>query len=70
MKDEKVIAFVKLVVSTIQKNHRSQRECTKALTQILEEADKLHEELAGSRIVIKGNRDVLDALVSQPLAKI
>ena len=67
--NEEIIAFIKLVVIAIQTNHASKSDATKALTDVLEKADKLHEELTGERIVKRG-KNVLDTLVSQPLKKI
>lgn len=70
MKDEEVLAFVKLVVSAIQTNHKSPREAKKELTKVLEAADKIHEDLSGTRIVARGTRNLLDALVSHPMTRI
>jgi len=70
MSDEKVIEFVKLVVSAIQTNYSSQVDSRKALTEVLEQADKICEDLTGKRIVVRGNRTLLDALVSHSMTKI
>lgn len=68
--DGKILEFIKLVVKSIQTDHHSHQDCTIALTKVLNEADKIHKDLTGEVIVKRGNRGVLDALVSQPLAKI
>lgn len=70
MKDDKILTFIKLVVASIQRDHQSQQECVKSLTIVLNEADILHKELTGEVIVKRGQRGVIDALVSHPLAKI
>jgi len=70
MSDEKIIEFVKLVVSAIQTNYSSQVDSRKALTEVLEQADKICEDLTGQRIVVRGHRTLLDALVSHSMTKI
>lgn len=70
MKDEQIVAFVKLVVSAIQTNHPTQVEARKALTAVLEEADNIHNELAGTRIVLRGDKTVVESLVSHSMSRI
>jgi hypothetical protein len=70
MNQEKILSFVKLVVSAIQTNHPSTVESKKALTEVLEEADTIHKELTGKRIVTRGHKTVLDALVSHSMTRI
>ena len=70
MTDQEMSSFIKLVVSAIQTNHNTSQECKKALTIVLEEADRLYITLTGEAIVKRGDRTILDALTSHQLTKI
>lgn len=70
MDKDKMIAFVELMVNTIQSDYTSTQDAREAMVNLLEEADRLYMDLKGERIVERGQRTVLEVLTGSRQLKI
>ncbi len=64
MKNQQSEQFIALVVKTIQTNYNSPSDAKDAMESLLNVADDLYFEIKGERIVKRGERSLLETIVS------